>query len=592
MKKKRKISLFTADAISKGEIKRKKSIFGNSDFDFSPRDFFENLKLERTNFLKLLPILIMVIFLGRLFQLTIVAGAKNRELSENNRIRLVNIEASRGRILDRNGKVLAYSEQKYFLNQQSKKVQISDAQRTELEKEGLAGENFDGGLGKITKEVVRIYPFGPVCAHVLGYTSLVQSADVLKNPSVTSSEFVGRMGVEETYEGVLRGVDGKEIIEVDSWGKTISVLSTVDPKPGQDVYLNIDADMQKHAYDAMTTALTKFKVKSGSLIITNPQNGEVLTLLSFPSFDPADIGKSVTSEDKPLFNRAIAGNYPPGSVFKIVTSFAGLDSGKITKDTEIEDVGKFDVGGVTFANWYYLTYGGRDGTIKIDKAIARSNDVFFFKVGQEIGLEQLRKWAILIGFGQKTGIDLPGESFGLVPDEKWKAANVGESWFLGDTMHMAIGQGFMVTTPTQVNVMTDFVANGGKKVVPHIVAKVLGPNGPINISPSGTVNNLDAQNLAVVRQGMREACQEGGTAFPFFAVTRYTISCKTGTAEKLQGDPHAWFSAYAPSDFPQLSITVMIENGGEGSVVAAPVAKEVLDWYFSQGQNSNVKTQN
>lgn len=582
--KKKKIPIVISDFISSGEIKRKKSIFKNTEENFLYGNFLESINISRVGFFRILIFVVALVFIARLFLLTIVLGAKNRDLADNNRIRLVNVEAKRGKIFDRNGKVLAQSLEKYFLTKDEKKTEISQQQAVDLEKEGLAGQNFTGALGKVTREVVRDYPYAEVAAHVVGYTSIAQEDDLKSNPVLINSDFVGRLGVEETYDNVLRGTNGQEIIEVDAVGRTVSILGDVVPKSGQDIYLNIDADLQKKAYEAMNVELSKVKEKAGSLVISDVKSGEILALLSFPSFNGADIGKSVTNLEKPLFNRVVGGNYAPGSVFKIVTSIAGLESGKITKDTEIEDVGQFELGGAKFANWYYLTYGGKDGIVKIDKAIARSNDIFFFKLGQEIGLDVLRKWALAAGYGQKTGIDLPGESFGLLPDESWKISNVGEAWYLGDTMHMAIGQGFLVVTPLQVNVMTAYEANGGRKIVPHLVAKVKSSDGKIIAvdSPSAEGISPSEVNTLIVKSGMRQACQDKGTAWPFFTVTQYTIGCKTGTAEKIQGNPHAWFTAFAPYDFPQMAITVMIENGGEGSSVAAPVAKDILDWYFAK----------
>lgn len=584
MARKKKISFFTTDAISSGELKRKKSIFKVTGDEYFGSEIPTTVDFSRISFIKVVVFVVCFLFFARIFQLTVVEGAKNRDLADNNRIRLVNLEAKRGRIFDRRGKLLAYSEEKYFLTKDEKKAEITGEQASQLEAEGLAGESFSGSLGKISKEVVRAYPYKEVVAHVIGYTSIAQEEDLGKNPALVNSDFVGRLGVEETYDQVLRGANGSRIIEVDASGKTISILGNIDAKEGRDIYLSVDVDMQKRAYDSMVIGLSKVKEKSGSLIVMDPISGEVLALLSFPSFDPSDIGKSVASVDKPLFNRAIAGNYAPGSVFKIVSSIAGLESQKITKDTEVEDVGQFELGGAKFANWYYLTYGGKDGRVKVDRAIARSNDIFFYRLGEVTGLEEIRKWALRMGYGQKTGIDLPGEAFGLVPDETWKIANVGDNWYLGDTMHMAIGQGFVIATPLQVNVMTSYAANGGSKVTPHVVAKVIGADGKeINIDGPKTQDQfLNFENLEVVRSGMQQACRDKGTAFPFFKVDKYTIACKTGTAEKILGNPHAWFSAYAPYDYPELAIVVMIENGGEGSSVAAPVAKEVLDWYFAR----------
>lgn len=590
--RKSKIPTLISDAISLGEtsgaflrIKSRRRIFANrQEDDFWGRGLVDQISLRRLAFVRFFVILIVIVFLGRLLQLTVVEGSKNRDFADNNRIRLVEVEAERGRIVDRNGKILAESVAEYFLNSNNRKSRISEEQAHELEKVGLAGENFSGQLGNITREVVRVYPFGEVGAHVLGYTSQVQKSDLLKNQSYGTVDFAGRLGVEETYDQILRGVNGRKIIEVDAEGKTISILGENPSRRGQDISLSVDIELSGKAVDVMSLQLAKVKSRSGAVVLTNPQNGEVLALLSFPSFDPSDVGRFVAREEKPLFNRAIGGTYTPGSVFKIASAVSGLESGKITAETEVEDVGEFELGGVKFPNWFYLGYGGRDGILKLDRAIARSNDIFFYRLGERIGLSDLRKWAVALGLGQKTGIDLPGESFGIVGDEAWKMASLGEVWFLGDTMHMAIGQGFVSATPLQVNLMTSYVANGGKKVVPHVVLRVEGASGSIELSPSEEKNiGIKASNLEIVRSGMRQACQEKGTAWPFFK-SEYPISCKTGTAERTLGNPHAWFTAYAPSDSAQIAITVIVEDGGEGSSVAAPVAKEILDWYFARNQ--------
>lgn len=584
MTRKIKIPFLISDAITTGGLSRKGRIFRNSgEADLLDRQIPDSFGQERLRFIRLFVFLILAVFLARLLQLTILEGKKFRSWADNNSIKLVEVEAKRGRILDRNGQVLVFSREQYFLSKENEKLAIFEDQARELEKEGLAGENFTGQLGRITREVERVYPFGEVSAHVLGYTSGVQEADIQKNPDLSSSDFVGRLGVEETYDEVLSGERGKKIIQVDASGKTIAILGQKPGRDGQDIFLTIDIELSKKAFEAASAALSKVQSRAGAVVVTKPENGEVLALLSFPSYDPADVGRFVTQEDKPLFDRVIAGNYTPGSVFKIVSAMAGLESGSITPETEIEDVGEFELGGVKFPNWFYKVYGGRDGILKIERAIARSNDIFFYRLGERTALAEIRKWALSLGFGQKTGIDLAGESFGLVGDEAWKQANLGESWFLGDTMHLAIGQGFVVTTPLQVNLMTSIVANGGWRVVPHIVSSVQSENGIQIVAGDAKRESIGAapEHLELVRSGMRQACQEKGTAWPFFD-SSYPVACKTGTAEKTLGNPHAWFTAYAPSSLPELTITVIIENGGEGSSVAAPVAKEILDWYFQR----------
>lgn len=523
---------------------------------------------------------ILALFLGRLFQLSIVDGEKNRQIAENNRIRLVRVEAPRGRILDRNGEVLADTKYVYKLKKGQEEKDVTADQAKDLEKLGLASENFEGKLGKVTVSTVRTYPLAEKESSVVGYTTSVSGEDLLTNKNIDPLEKIGRGGVESTYDDFLHGVPGKKIIEVDSSGQKISVLGSVDAQKGRDIYLSLDAGLQRVAYDALKKAGDKVGIRRGALIVENPKTGEILSLVSLPSYSGEDIGRSVADLDKPFLNRAVSGTYPPGSVFKIITAFAGLGSGKINKDTEFEDTGQIEVGGAKFANWFFLEYGQKDGVVKIDRAIARSNDIFFYKVGQKIGLEPLHKMAIMLGYGQKSGIDLPAEAFGLVPDEVWKKSDLSENWFEGDTLHMAIGQGFLLTTPIQVSRVTSYVASG-KLTKPQIVSRI-GAGGGFGETKFET--KVDAQNLVsdsnlnLVRYGMEQACQKGGTAFPFFDAP-YKVACKTGTAEKLEGNPNAWFTVYSESFKNPIAVTVLIENGGQGSVVSAPVAREIMDWW-------------
>lgn len=581
--KKRKFSPTVLEGIAKAELGSKKRFFGQSSGYQGEvaGEFGGKTGFARVNLLRIITIATMVILLGRLFYLTIIKGEQNWSLAENNRVRLERVEAPRGRILDRNRTVLVESRQQFYLEKDSELTAITDSQLMDLTSQNLAGENFVGAMGRIVKTLVRHYALGKKAAHVSGYVSELQQQDFAQNSQLVPGEMVGRLGIEQSYDSILRGVDGKKIVEIDASGKNVSILTEIGAISGKDVVLTLDAQLQQVAYEALSAGIGKNNARAGALVITNVENGEIYALVSYPSYEPDDIGKYVSSEQEPLFNRAISGSYPPGSVFKIVTALAALDSGKITANTEIEDVGQFELGGAKFSNWYYLNYGKRDGLIKLDRAIARSNDIFFYRVGEEIGLEQIRKWAIQLGFGQKTGVDLIGEAPGLVPDGVWKKANFGDDWYLGDTLHLAIGQGFAIATPLQINSMTDFVANGGKLVVPHLLAEIesvdnkltqLGKNSP------GIIAN--ESDLGLVREGMRQACQQKGTGWPFFNAP-YTVGCKTGTAEKSLGNPHAWFTAFAPYENPQIAITVIVENGGEGSSVAGPIAREVLDWWFA-----------
>lgn len=564
----------------KGRMGRTKVDSSSSFFDLNDQD--APIPDHKITFFKILVFFAAAFFLFGLFNLSILKGEENRRLSDENRIRLVDIEQERGAILDRNGKVMAESQRSLFLKSGPKFTKITQKQAEDLAAEGLASENFEGELGQIVSEVERIYPQATASAHLIGYVSGPQEEDVKDGQVISPTEKIGRLGIEEYYDDFLRGKLGKKLVEVDSKERKVTILGTEQPEVGATLHLTIDSSLQKIAFDALRRGIESAKVKKGAVVIANPQNGEILSLASYPSFDPDNIQKAEDDENQPFFNRAIAGVYPPGSVFKITTALAGLETGQITKDTEIEDVGEFEIAGTKFANWYFLTYGKKDGLLKIDRAIARSNDVFFFRVAERVGLDAIRKMAKKLGFGQKTGVDMPGEAYGLLPDEVWKQSTLADQWYLGDTLHLAIGQGFMLASPVQVNLATSYMA-AGKIYKPHLVSKIENlPNAakPVEISPKFLAENLASEeNFNLVREGMKKACETGGTGFPFFGAP-YKVGCKTGTAEKALGNPHAWFTAFAPFDNPEIAITVIIEDGGEGSAVAAPVAREVLDWMY------------
>lgn len=524
---------------------------------------------------------IAIIFLGRLFQLTVVFGGENRQLSESNRVRLVKVNAIRGGIMDRNGKLIAQSFEEFKLSRGETGTNISKEQVADLEKLGLASQNYEGEMGKIEGSVKRKYELGETASHVLGYVSQFQGNNDDKKSGYEVGDLIGRSGLEKSYDNFLRGKDGKKLVEVDAQGSKISILGEETPVAGQNVKTTVDRALQKTAFEALKAQTEKVKSFRGAVVIQDPRNGEVLALVSVPSFDPEDIGKYVNDINKPFFNRAIQGNYPPGSVFKIVTALSGLESGKVTKDVEIEDVGEFTLGGVKFSNWYFNNYGKKDSNVNVEKAIARSNDIYFYRLAEKTGLDVIRKTALKFGFGQKTGIDLPDEAFGLVPDEVWKKSALNEIWFTGDTLHLAIGQGFMLTTPMQVSNMVGYMAVG-KLFKPHIVAQVGEGENAIKFESKLIGENLvSKENYEAVRSGMRKACASGGTAFPFFEAP-YSVGCKTGTAEQSVGNPNAWFTVFAPFENPEITVTVLIEDGGEGSSVAAPVAKEILDYWFSR----------
>lgn len=554
---------------------------------------------------RFLPFYLFLIFsffllVWRLLALTIVEGAYYRSLAESNRTREIDIRAPRGVIYDRHGEVLARNIPVYKQCNNLTIEQCSDvlAERA-LEIEAIGGTES----AQLKLDLGREYPAGSILAHVVGYVGEVKEDEISKDykdykvyNNYKSGDFIGRAGIEEQYESVLRGIDGKELTETDALGRKIKSLGKIEPIPGKNLTLTLDLDLQKIAAKEMEGRI-------GAVIISNPQTEEILSLYSSPSFDPGavgEMGKLEEMEKNPFFDRVISGLYPPGSTFKIITAAAGLESGKITATTQIEDTGVISVGPFRFPNWYWLQYGKTDQNVDIIKALKRSNDIFFYRVGEMVGIEKLEEWAKKFGVGKILGIDLPGEAAGRF--------RLQRDWYLGDTYHMAIGQGDLEVTPLQVNFWTNVIANGGKLCRPHLANLSNLPN-LANCQNIG----LKKETIVLITKGMKEACATGGTGWPFFEFKIQnakckigenndencqpkviSVACKTGTAE--YGDPkgktHAWFTIFAwpaeasakeaaPAD-PEISVTVLVEGGGEGSNVAAPIAKKILEEWFGR----------
>jgi penicillin-binding protein 2 len=516
--------------------------------------------------------------LARLFELQIIFGAKNRGLAEGNRIKKEILPAPRGIIYDFQGQELVRNIPVY-----RKKIQTSEfvlISREEALKMESRGETDD-----LKVNIGREYLYGEALAHLLGYLGEANREEVEKG-QFKLGDLVGRGGIEEEYDDYLRGQEGGEIYEVDAHGEKIREIGRVEPLPGNNLYLTIDAELSQIAYESL-------EGKPGAVVITNPQNGEILALVSSPSFNPnlMNQAKDLDSQQfqtqqeklqellndpqKPFFNRAISGIYPPGSTFKIVTAAAGLEEGKLKAETTYNDTGEIRVGDYSYKNWYFTQYGRTEGLIDIVKAIKRSTDTFFYKVGEWIGPTRLASWAEAFGLGQKTGINLPGEIKGLVPSPDLKEKS-GERWFLGNTYHFSIGQGDLLATPLQVNLMTNVIANGGSLCQPQLEKQSTENKEKICQSLE-----LKEETISLIKEGMVGVCSSGGTAFPFFDF-QPQVACKTGTAEF--GDPeertHAWLTAFAPLEEAEISVTVLVEKGGEGSSVAAPIARKIMEGFF------------
>jgi len=536
--------------------------------------------------------------LARLFDLQIVRGSYFRSLSDGNRVRRIPIRAPRGEILDRNGQALARNVPVYKLAEFSSGGVVT---RTEVvsREEAIKIQSSDFvRQSRLIIDIAREYPLNEAAAHLVGYVGEASPEEIAsmpndKCPPLGLGDLVGRGGIEQQYDCLLRGVDGEELVEVDTQGRLIRRLGRREAIPGESLSLYADATLQKVAYDALQDApnLTKSIGGTnwegggvrGAIVAQEVETGGILAFVSYPSFNPSTLGEEYSrlSADKnlPLFNRVIGGAYHPGSTFKVVSTVAGFEDGKIDRLFQYEDTGRVTAGTFSYSNWYFTQYGRTEGVIDVVKAIARSTDTFFYKVGELVGAPRLAYWAEKFGYGRKTGIDLPGEVAGLIPNPEWKLATKGERWFLGNTYHMAIGQGDVAASPLQVNQMTQVVASGGVLCKPRVVKGDKGDCGDLGISKEA---------LEVVQEGMKGACSADGTAFPFFNFEP-RVACKTGTAQTVGENTHAWFTVFGPvsslqgqalQSGKQIVLTVLVEEAGEGSRVAAPVARRVLEEWF------------
>ncbi len=436
---------------------------------------------------------------------------------------------------------------------------------------------------KLPTRYLRYYPFDKTTASVLGYVNLVDKKGLNlhycslghSGYCLTPNSFVGQGGIEKSYELYLQGKPG------------IAVRSNIwyPPQAGNDLQLTLDLQLQDYIFH-----LLKEKEEVGSVVVLD-KDGGVLSLVSYPSFSanalsgsyPQDrekrkkiIEETFQNKAKPLINKAYQEAYPPGSIFKLVTALSALDKEKITPKTEIEDTGFIKIKNYVYRNWYWTEYGRREGKLNVIRALARSNDIFFYRVGALVGPEIMAEYAAELGLGQSSGIDLPAEEFGLIPTSHWKRVVKGEKWFLGNTYHLAIGQGDLRVTPLQVARMTLIFALRGKKVQLHLNKAV---------GTSSSTLRVKENSWSVVIEGMKEACLSGGTAFVFFHYP-VKVAGKTGTAEEGKNKKaDAWFTLFAPADKPRYVVTVFLKNAGEGSYQAAPLAKKILNYLLGFKNN-------
>jgi len=579
-------------------------------------------------------VLVMLALGARAFFLTIIKGAYYQDIAKGNSVRSLTINAPRGRIYDRFSVPLVTNmpsmdvtiipfdlpkdegQKKNIVNELSQILNMNEGEVT-VKIENAEDQSYNPVLIKenitqdealmlaekaeslpgvhVDKTAIREYTDSKIFSHVLGYEGKIEKKEIENNQGYLLTDYIGKQGVEKSYENVLRGTHGALQVEVDSMGKPKREVGIINPKPGSDIVLSLDAGLQKKLFDTISATLEQTGTKTASAVAINPKNGEVLAMVNLPSFDNNLFAKKISQEDyvklindpdKPLFNRAVAGAYAPGSTVKPAMAAAALSEGVITSSTIIDGLGGvLSIGNFSYRDW--KAHGPSD----VRLAIAQSNDIFFYTIGggygpiEGLGVNRMKKYYNLFGFGEKTGIDIPGEVEGLIPDEKWKQDKIGEKWYVGNSYHAAIGQGYVTATPVQLANYIAAVANGGTLWQPHMVKEIKkGDGGMIEIqSHSIRQGFIQTDIMKVVQEGMRKTITEG-TAQTLKDLPIETAG-KTGTAQfGTEDKTHAWFASYAPYNDPQIAMIVLVEGGGEGHSSAVPITKDVYQWYFG-GRN-------
>lgn len=575
-------------------------------------------------------LLLFVILLGRMVYLQLWRGEYYTKQSDGNRLRQSRIIAPRGLIFDKEGKELVNNLPGYAVVLQKQAdykpetlehiSKLLSIPVPEIKKRIKESQNYyepimlksDLTLEMVTKieeqrrympevmlsvQPIRNYPYKELAVHALGYVGEVSSYEIEKGlfKNVTQGSIVGKSGLEKSYDKILRGEDGAFMEEVDVAGNVVKHYDSVQPVPGKNLQLTLDYRLQKSLEDFTDKHLAFLRrsglaprARAAAVVALDPRNGAVRAMVSRPGYDPNLFVHGISSKDwnrinnddaYPLNNKVISGEYPPGSTFKIVTGSAAFELNKVGLNEPIYD-GGFHPLVPTMGN-----AGGEVlGWLTFITALAMSDNVYFYELGNRVGIDNIAKYARIYGFGQKTGIDLEGESRGLVASKQVKREIWDEDWRLGDTFNAAIGQGFNLTTPMQLSVMLSIVANGGIKYQPYLVDSILNADGTLFEKPKRTDGKhieVSQQTIDYMRQGMSATTREGGTA-SYFSTLPKPIAGKTGTAENSHGRDHGLFVAYGPVEDPELVVVCIVEQGGFGSTAAGPIVYKAFEEFFKE----------
>ena len=578
----------------------------------------------------IISVLVIAVLIGRAAYLQIYQGEYYAGLADGNRIRIVPSMAPRGTFYDRNGELLVTNRPGFSVSLLPLTAPISDDVIDRLSdllkvptdeiKTKIAGHSGFNPIRiktDVTPDIVSIieeqksqYP-GVVIevtpirdyilkqegAHSFGFVSEINDTELekMKDEGYKSGDIIGKFGLEKVYDKELRGENGGQQVEVDVSGKPVQILGRKEPVPGDDLELTIDINLQQAAEKAVDEQLTQIGAHAAAAVVMNPQTGEILAMVSRPAFDPNLFAHGISSKDwnqlnnnpyHPMDNKTITGEYPPGSTFKIVTGTAALTEGVVTPDEQIFDSG----------HHWIIPKGNADGEalgwLNFRTALAHSDNVYFYEMGNRLGIDRLEKYARMFGLGAKTGIDLPYEATGLVANRRYKEKNFDDGeWYLSETFDASIGQGFNLVTPLQAAMVMGEIAADGKRYKPHVVNRIIAPDGSVvkDFQPE-LLSQLDVpeEDIKLVQDGLHDVTKYGTAASSFRGFT-VDIAGKTGTAENSQGRDHGWFVAYGPFDNPNIVVAVIVENGGYGSQSAVPIGRKILEAAFGLNQDSGDK---